>query len=299
MELRHLRYFLAVAEEAHFRRAAERLHVSQPTLSLQVQQLERELGTALFERMGRRVRLTQAGEVYRDYARRALSSLDEAQVALDELEGLLRGRLAVGVVQTVNAYLIPAVVASFAAEHPGVRLRVEELSAEEIESGLADGRLDLGVSFVPADGGELEAEPLFEEELVLIVPEGHRWAGRRSVQVAELTGEPLALLPEGFCTRRLTEECLQSAGVCPTVAVEMNSVEGLVATVRAGGLGTILPALAAGGAGIEAVRLERPTPRRAVGLLRRRGASPLRTRSVFSEAIKGAAHRRNGVGYHT
>lgn len=295
MELRHLRYFLAVAEEAHFRRAAERLHVSQPTLSLQVQQLEKELGTPLFERMGRRVRLTQAGELYRDYARRALASLEEAQVALDELEGLLRGRLAVGVVQTVNAYLIPPVVAGFVAEHPGVRLRVEELSAEEIEDGLADGNLDLGVSFVPADGGDLEAEPLFEEELVLIVPAGHRWANRRGIRAAELTEEPLALLPEGFCTRRLAEECFRSAGIRPIVAVEMNSVEGLVATVRAGGPPTVLPALAAGGPGIGSLRLERPTPRRTVGLLRRRGGSPLRTRTAFSGAIKAAAVHREGA----
>jgi len=297
VELRHLRYFLAVAEESHFRRAAERLHVSQPTLSLQVQQLEKELGTPLFERTGRRVRLTQAGEVYRGHARRALANLEEAQIALDELEGLLRGRLAVGVVQTVNAYLIPSVVAGFAARHPGVRLRVEELSAEGIEEGLADGRLDLGVSFVEADGGDLEAEPLFEEELVLIVPEGHRWAGRRSVRAADLAGEPLALLPEGFCTRRLAEECFRTAGVRPAVAVEMNSVEALVAVVRSGGPATVLPALAAGGPGVAAIRLERPTPRRSVGLLRRRGCAPLRTRTAFCEAIRaavGPAGRRSG-----
>jgi len=288
VELRHLRYFLAVAEEAHFRRAAERLHVSQPTLSLQVQQLEKELGTLLFERAGRKVRLTQAGEVYRDYAQHALASLDEAQLALDELEGLLRGRLSVGVVQTVNAYLIPPVVADFATRHPGVRLRVEERSADEIEEGLINGRLDLGVSFVLADGDDLETEPLFEEEMVLIVPEGHRWAGRRSIRSTELAREPLALLPEGFCTRRLVEECLQSAGVRPTVLLEMNSVEGLVAVVRAGGPPTVLPALAADGPGIVGVGLERPTPRRAVGLLKRRGCYPLRTRSAFSEAIKTA-----------
>ncbi|HTU27355.1 MAG TPA: LysR family transcriptional regulator, partial [Pirellulales bacterium] len=149
MELRHLRYFLAVAQDAHFRRAAARMHVSQPTLSLQVQELEKELGVALFDRIGRRVRLTQAGQVFRDYAERALSVVQDGRTALAEIDGLVRGSLTVGVVQTVNAYLIPPIVSRFATEHPQVRLRVEEMAAGEIEDGLLKGSLDLGISFLP------------------------------------------------------------------------------------------------------------------------------------------------------
>ena len=139
MELRHLRYFLAVADVAHFRRAAELLHVSQPTLSLQVQQLEKELGVPLFDRIGRRVRLTAAGELFRDRARRIFRELDEARVGLDELDILRRGRVAVGVVQTVNTYLIPAAAAEFTAAYPGVTLSVEELSASGVELGVSQG----------------------------------------------------------------------------------------------------------------------------------------------------------------
>src|SRR5271155_4734082 len=128
MELRHLRYFLAVANTLHFRRAAEALDVSQPTLSQQIQQLEKELGTTLFDRIGKRVGLTVAGETFRHHAQRVLHELDEAQVALLELEGLKRGKLHVGAVQTLNTYLIPPIIARFATLHPEVFLNVEELT---------------------------------------------------------------------------------------------------------------------------------------------------------------------------
>src|ERR1700722_15951105 len=122
MELRHLRYFLAVADASHFRRAAKSLHVSQPTLSLQIKQLEKELGTMLFDRIAKRVRLTSAGETFRHHAQRVLQELDEARVALLELDGLKRGQLFVGAVQTLNTYLIPPIIARFAKLHPGVFL---------------------------------------------------------------------------------------------------------------------------------------------------------------------------------
>ncbi|MFI4875698.1 MAG: LysR family transcriptional regulator, partial [Blastopirellula sp. JB062] len=128
MELRHLRYFLAVAEHCHFRNAAEELLVSQPTLSQQIKDLEKEIKAPLFERVGRRVLLTQAGETFQDYAQRALDILDEGQAAINEFDDLLRGRLTVGVVQTVNAYLIPPIVARFTSNHPQVSLKIEELS---------------------------------------------------------------------------------------------------------------------------------------------------------------------------
>lgn len=291
MELRHLRYFLAVADEAHFRRAAERLYVTQPTLSVQVQELEKELGVALFDRIGRRVRLTQAGQVFRGYAERALGVLEDGKTALAEIDGMVRGSLAVGVVQTVNAYLIPPVIARFSTDYPNVRLRGEELAAGEIERGLLDGSLDLGISFLPPANGEIEAERLFEEELVLAVPPSHRLAGRERVRVAELAGEPLCLLGRGFCTRRIIEDCFDRAGTPPTVAVEMNSVEGVMAVVEAGGPATILPALGTGGRSLVCVRIEKPTPKRTVGLLQLKGHSPLQARTRFIELVTATLHR--------
>lgn len=291
MELRHLRYFLAVAEEAHFRRAAEALHVSQPTLSLQVQDLEKELGVALFDRIGRRVRLTQAGQVFQDYARRALAVLDEGKAALGEIDGMLRGSLSVGVVQTVNAYLIPPVIARFSADYPNIRLRVEELAATEIESGILDGSLDLGISFLPPAHKEIESERLFEEEFVLAVLSAHRLASRDRIRLAELAGEPLCLLGKKFCTRRIIDESFNRAGVQPVVVVEMNSVEGVVAVVEAGGPATILPALAMCKQSVRAVRIDKPTPKRTVSLLKLKGHTPLRARTVFIELVTTSLHR--------
>jgi LysR family cyn operon transcriptional activator len=287
MELRHLRYFLAAAEEAHFTRAAERLHVSQPTLSQQIRQLERELGSPLFDRIGRRVRLTSAGAVLREHARRALGEIDAAALAIAELNGLKRGRVTVGAVQTANAYLIPPVLGRFTSAHPGITVRVEELSAGEVEAGVASGRLDLGISFTPPSPGEVEAEPLFEEELILIVAEGHRLAGNRRLPMRELEGEPMVLLPPEFCTRRLVEDALAAARVRPTVVVEMNSIEGILAALRGGRGATVLPALALHGGqpGLVGVGLSEPTPRRGVGLLWRRGGYRPRAALAFAAAV--------------
>jgi len=269
MELRHLRYFLAVAEAAHFTRAAARLHVSQPTLSQQIRALEGQLGLTLFDRVGRGVALTAAGELLLPHARRVMRELDDARLALAELHGLARGTLRVGVMQTVNACLIPELVARFGAAHPGIQLGAREMSVDDIESGLASGALDLGISFLPAAKSGLAGEELFSEELVAVVPAAHGLAERRQLRVRELADTPLALLSPEYCTRRLVDRAFAAAGVRPAIQLETNAVESLVATVRRGHLVTVLPALALcdGDDDLRAVRLSHPTPRRTVGLL--------------------------------
>src|SRR5262245_21492019 len=126
IELRHLRYFLAVAEEQSFTRAAGKLNVTQPTLSHQIRELEGQLNLVLFDRVGRRVKLTAAGEMLLPHARRVMRELMEAQTALDELHGLNRGSLRVGIVQTVNACVIPEIVARFSEAHPGIHVACQE-----------------------------------------------------------------------------------------------------------------------------------------------------------------------------
>jgi LysR family cyn operon transcriptional activator len=285
VELRHLRYFLAVADASHFRRAAESLHVSQPTLSQQIQRLEKELETTLFDRIGKRVRLTVAGETLRHYARRVLLELDEAQVALLELDGLKRGKLYVGAVQTLNTYLIPPIIARFATSHPGVFLSVEELAAGQIEQAILHGRLNLGISFVPPATDEIGSEPLFEEELVLIVSDRHRLARRKFIKMKELDAEPLVLLPTVFYHRQLFDESAREVGARPRVAVEMNSIEGILGAIRRTGGATVLPALALTKkqAGLGAISLMEPTPRRTVGLLWRRDSYRCKATNAFIE----------------
>jgi LysR family cyn operon transcriptional activator len=274
IELRHLRYFLAVAETAHFTKAAARLHVTQPTLSHQIRQLEGQLNLALFDRIGRRVRLTAAGEVLLPHARRAMRELEDARSALSELHGLKRGELKVGIVQTVNSCVIPEIVARFSAAHSAIKVTCAELSVDDIEAALESGRLDLGVSFLPAQRPSIEGEKLFTEELVAVLPAKHAWRKRGELTVAELATQPLVLLSSHYCTRQLVDRAFAQAGIAPQVQVEMNSVESILSTVRKGVLASVLPSLAMcqRDRGLIAIRLTKPTPRRSVGLLWMKGA---------------------------
>lgn len=283
IELRHLRYFLAVAEQNHFTRAAAKLHVSQPTLSHQIRQLEGQVSLPLFDRVGRRVKLTAAGELLLPHARRAIRALEEAQTALGELHGLHRGEIKVGIVQTVNACVIPEIVGRFSLAHPGIRVTCSELSVDEIEVGLQSGRLDLGISFLPASRKDMDGEKLFTEELVAVVPNNHPVAKRSVIRVRDLAKYPLVLLSGKYCTRQLIDRAFVEAGVTPEIQVEMNSVESILATVRSARLVTLLPSLAMCQTrpGLKAVALKNPTPRRTVGLLWLRGAH----RRIAAEAF--------------
>lgn len=289
MELRQLRYFVTVAEERHFRRAAERLSLTGPALSQQIRQLELELDITLFDRLGREVRLTSAGEVLMEHARRVLREFGDARAAVEDLKALRRGSLQVGVVQTVNEIVLPQVLARYTAAYPGIQVSVEERSADGIEAGLLDGTLHLGIGFTPPAHPALTAEPLFSEELMLVVRDDHQLAHCRTVGVAELGLVPLALFPGGFCTRRLWDACALTAGITPRVQVEVNTIAGLLAIVHASKLATVLPALALRGVGAEGlvgVKLRDPTPRRAVGLLWRQQAYRCAATHAFAEMAR-------------
>lgn len=170
MELRQLRYFLAVASTQNFTRAAETVHVSQPSLSVQISALEDELGTRLFDRLGRKVVLTQAGELFRDHAGRVLRELEYAVQVVQELQGARRGRLVVGTLATVNSYLIPPLVSRFKQRFPAIHLQVHAQPSTEIVTGLLANRLDVGICLLPAQDERLTVIPLFDERLVLVAP---------------------------------------------------------------------------------------------------------------------------------
>lgn len=299
IELRHLRYFLAVAEAAHFTRAAARLHVTQPTLSHQIRQLEGQLNVPLFDRIGRGVKLTAAGELLLPHARRILRELEEAQAALAELHGLKRGRITVGIMQTVNACVIPEIVARFGAAHPGIQVTCSELAVDDIESGLESGRIDVGISFLPPTRAALEGQRLFTEELVVVVRAGHALSRRRSVRVRELAALPLVLLSPKYCTRQLIDRAFSEAEVRPEVRVEMNSIESILATVRQTGLPSVLPSLALcqRDKGLAVVTLTDPTPNRSVGLLWLRGAQRRAAAQAFAKVAEQAlAERQQKTG---
>ncbi len=282
MELRQLRYFLSVAETEHLTQSAQALFVTQSTLSHGLRLLEEELGVPLFERVGRGLKISQAGLAFKGFVGRALQELEAGRMALAQLNDLQAGTLTVGVIPTFMDTLVPAAVARFSARYPGIRISIRDLRADLIEEQLMAGQLDLGIAFHPTEREDINAEHLFTEQLQLLVSPEHRLARRRTLPMRQLEALPLCLLPRSFATRRLLDDSFRSAGIAPEVRVEMESVSALIGACESGQLATIVPERAAAmNPQLRAITLTDPQPARHAGILWRKGAS----RSVAAQAF--------------
>ncbi|MCX4768616.1 LysR family transcriptional regulator [Streptomyces sp. NBC_01285] len=235
MELRQLEHFVAVAEEQHFTRAAERLAVSQSGLSASVRALEQELRTPLFSRTTRSVRLTEAGRALLVEAERTLAGARAAKDAVDAVRGLLRGTLSVGVEQCVAGVSLPRLLAAFHRAHPHMEIRLRQEGTTSLVDGVAGGRLDIAfaatVSSVEWRG---ELVPLAREPMVLLCAPGHRLAVTDRVGWDELPGEPFIDFHPDWGPRRATDEAFATARVRRTVALEVNDVHSLLELVQEG-----------------------------------------------------------------
>jgi len=233
--LRQLEIFLAVARAGSFRRAAERLALSQPALSQQVKELERRLDSPLFDRLGRSIGLTQAGRLLEEHARRIFAMLQGVQDAMRELRGLDRGSLLLGGSTTPGIYLLPWLLGRFKARHGGIEVSLRIGNTREIEERVRATEVDLGII-----GGHLAAfketcvEASLVDRIVLIVPPRHRWAGRRTIAPAGLSEECLLVREEGSATRRVTEAALERAGAAPRSRLELGHTEAIKQGVLAG-----------------------------------------------------------------
>ncbi|MCF2526523.1 LysR family transcriptional regulator [Yinghuangia soli] len=263
MELRQLMYFVAVAEERNFTRAADRVHVSQPGVSAQIRQLERELGEELFDRSGRTVRLTEAGEAVLPYARAALAAVDGARRAVDELTGLLRGHVAVGMVTSHNVDL-PALLAEFHAAHPAVEITLGEADSDALLDGLRSGRYDAAIVSVGAGSpAGLGMQVVEDQALVAAVASGHELAVHDAISLDSLRDRPLISLPRGTGMRARLDEACTANGFSPKIAFEAGTPE-VLAELAARGLGVaILPEgfAAARADRLKSVRIGRPALR--------------------------------------
>lgn len=242
MELRQLRCFVAVAEEQSFTRAAARLHLAQPGVSAQVRRLERELGDSLLDRSGREVRLTQTGAAVLPYARAALEAAAGTRLAADALLGLVRGRVAVGMVTACSSRELMELLAAFHRDHPSVEIVLTEDRSDLLVEALREGRLDLGFIGVarPMPPG-IELRPVVDERLVAAVALGDALAARSSIGLEELVQRPLVCLPPGTGIRTRLEDACAAAGPRPRIALEASNL-GMVADLAARGLGVaILP----------------------------------------------------------
>jgi len=243
MELRQLRYLVALADERHFTRAALRCHVAQPALSQQIAKLERELGTALVERTTRRVALTAAGAALVARARRVLAEVDAAGAELEQLTGLLAGRLTIGITQTPGPFDLLPLLRRFHRRHPAVELAVREGLSVRLADDLRAGALDVALlSRLPADGRErLALRPLASEPLVAVLPPAHRLAARRRIELGELRDEPFVAFHAGATIREAVAAAALAAGFAPRIAFEIQEVGRTRAVVSAGLGVAVLP----------------------------------------------------------
>jgi LysR family transcriptional regulator, cyn operon transcriptional activator len=273
MLLRHINYFLAIADHGGFTRAAAALHISQPALSQQIKQLEESLGVQLFDRTGKSTRLTDAGMVYQRYARRALLDLDEGKRALHDVQDLSYGTLRLGLTPTFASYLIGPLMEAFHQRHPGVILTVQEMPQDRMEDMLSHDQLDIGIAFDDVRSVEIEAKALFMETLALVVGKAHPLAGKRSTGLRALNNESLVLLSSEFATREQIDRYCRQHAVRPHVAIEANSISTVVEIVRRTNLATLLPAaIAAQNPDLFAMSLNPKLLDRTAVLLRRKDA---------------------------
>jgi LysR family transcriptional activator of glutamate synthase operon len=251
MELRQLRYLVALAEECHFTRAAAREHIAQPALSQQIRRLETEVGLALVERTTRRVALTDAGELLVARARRILAEVDDAHAELGTLAGVKGGRLAVGALHTMGPVDLSLLLAAFHRNHPAVELTVREQSSEELAEMLRDDEIDLAFLSVTEriQSHGLELHRLVTEELVAVLPPQHALADRDGVTMTELAGDAFISFRTGSRLRELLDWAGAEAGFQPRIALESNESRRIRSLVSSGLGVAILPRSDAAGPG--------------------------------------------------
>ncbi|MFF4604852.1 LysR family transcriptional regulator [Streptomyces sp. NPDC001339] len=258
MELQQMRYVVAVAETGGFTRAAERCHVVQSALSHQVARLEKELGSRLFDRSSRRVRLTAAGAAFLPAARQALEAAERARAEVDGVMGKMRGQLTVGAITTVAAVDLPRELGRFCARYPQVRVGLHVAMSEDLIESVRQGTLD--VAFVGLFPGMrpkgVQLKPLALGELVAIVSPEHPLADQEQTDLRRLAGETFIDFPAGSAARRQREAAFEAAGLTTQTPFEVTDVQLLAKLVRAGlGVGMVPQGVAAELSGAHILRV--------------------------------------------
>ncbi|MBZ5565119.1 MAG: LysR family transcriptional regulator [Acidobacteriia bacterium] len=291
MELHQFRYFLAVAQFRSFTRAAEHQHVAQPSLSQQIRKLEAELGAPLFDRLGRKIRLTALGERFQEHAQRVLRDLENARREADEILGVAHGRVAVGVIPTVAPFLLPCALTAFARAYPEITVRVTEDLTQALLHRLGEGEIDLALLSLPVKGAEYVALPLVKDRMLLAVPTHHALCRRRRghVILREIVHEPFLLLKDGHCFRDDVLQVCKLSRLNPHVAFEGGQFDTLVAMVAAGAGITLLPEMSRAHyrhAGVRLLEFAPPEPTRTIGTVRLKGKYLTRATKAFVEVLK-------------
>lgn len=275
---RSLRYLLAVAEYGSFTRAAEALHVSQPTLSQQIKHLEESLGAQLLDRSGRTVRLTDTGEIYLRHARRALGELDAGTRAINDVQDMSRGSLRLGWTP-ITDYLACSLLVKFNSLYPGITLSTFEMPQDDIEAAVAEDRIDVGIVFsgpllAEAPPGEIETKMLFKETLCLAIGNAHPRAGQQERMSAQEFGqEPLVLLNADFALRHHIDQYCHEHGIAPRITMETDSLSVIIEMIQVGPLATVLPnTIIRTQCGLYSILLSPEMPHKTITVICRKGS---------------------------
>lgn len=244
MEIHQLRYFCAVAKTGSFTRAAQREHLAQPSLSQQVKKLEDELGTRLFDRLGRTVRLTSFGEAFLPRAEAILRQLADAKQEIEEMSGTERGKLVIGSIPTVAPYFLPTCLATFNRKFPQIRVTVVEEFTTDLLDRLEGGALDLALLALPVAGSNFLSQEVLCERLYVVVPRDHRLANQTKVHLKQVEKDPFLLLKEGHCFRDNTLSACGRARLDPNVVFESGQFTTILAMVAAGTGVSVVPQMA-------------------------------------------------------
>jgi LysR family hydrogen peroxide-inducible transcriptional activator len=244
MQIHQLRYFCAVARTGSFTRAAQQERIAQPSLSQQVRKLEEELGSRLFDRLGRTIRLTQLGEAFLPRAEAILRQLSDAKTEIQEMAGTERGKLVIGSIPTIAPYFLPSYLAAFARRFPHIQVSVVEEVTSELLKHLQNGTIDLAVVALPLPATHGHWRELFRERLYLVVPRDHRLASLRSVHLQQIESDPFLLLKDGHCFRDNALAVCGRARVQPNVVFESGQFATILAMVAAGTGVSIVPQMA-------------------------------------------------------
>jgi DNA-binding transcriptional LysR family regulator len=232
--LRQLRTFKTVADVTSFSLAAQRLKLSQPSVSYQVKELEEALGLPLLDRHGKKVQLTEAGTVLYGYARRMLDTLDEATIAVEEMRGIQRGTLRVGASTTVGIYLLPAALGAFKKLHPGLVISLEIGSRARVQEQVLTNELDLAVVGPASRDPHLTVVPFLSDELVVVAPAGHPMAGKKGLTLKDLSGEPFIMRESTSGSRWSLEKEARKTGAKLVAAMELGSNGAIKHAVESG-----------------------------------------------------------------
>jgi LysR family hydrogen peroxide-inducible transcriptional activator len=288
MEIHQLRYFVAVADEGNFSRAAEKVRVAQPSLSQQIQKLEAEMGQPLFDRLPRTVILTEAGRCLLEFARKILASVADASRCVDELKGEVVGRLGVGAIPTIAPYVLPPLIGEFQKRYPRVTLEIVEDVTENIARRLEDGELDVAFASTCDESPTIEHHSLGHEALLLLLPKDHPLAKKKQVKWSDLKPEKFLLLHEINCLSHQVSALLTANDLRPDLALKGAQL-GTIAGMVAAGIGiALVPQMMVRYRpipGCVSLSFAPPVPTRELNLLR----NPLRFQSKAAEAFREEA----------